>query len=366
MRRRGNNLDRRDHLAYVGSMKQVWHLAHRVQARVKEAQRRARFSRKIQHLQGPRSLDAAPGEVLAIVLVRNGSYYMDVFFDHYEKMGVRHFAFVDNGSSDDTLARLRDRPGVIVDQCDLPLAEYEDLLRQYPAQTYGTHRWCLYVDMDELFDFPGRDVLGIAGLIRILEAQGATALMAQMLEMFPKETLQDVAHLSFAEAVERFQYFDINHVRKLDYYDAETPFADLLKDNTVPDPALQIYFGGVRGKVFGENCCLTKHPLIFNGTDVTPAPHPHLSMGVRCADFTALLKHYKFAGNTVRRDVETLARGDLDHGEDAARVAVLSNTPQLSLFSLDARPWNRIELLVRAGFLVGSERFSAHLERARQ
>ena len=115
----------------------------------------------------------------------------------------------------------------------------------------------------------------------------------------------------------------------------------------------------MRGKVFGEACCLTKHPLIFNGPGVTPAPHPHLSMGIRCADVTAVIKHYKFAGNTAARDAASLSSGDLAHGEDAARAAVLSQTPDVSLFSLDARKWNRAELLTRAGFLVGSARYDA-------
>ena len=124
---------------------------------------------------------------------------------------------------------------------------------------------------------------------------------------------------------------------------------------------MQFCFGGVRGKIFGENCCLTKHPLVFNGPGVTPAPHPHLSMGVTCADITGVIKHYKFAGDTAARDAASLGSGALAHGEDAARAAVLTATPDVSLFSLDARRWNRVELLIRTGFILGSERYSAYL-----
>ena len=300
--------------------------------------------------------------MLAIVLVRDGSYYLDAFLDYYRRLGIRYFAFIDNGSTDDTIDRLRSERDVIIDQSTLPLAGYEDLIRQYPANAYGQNRWCLYIDMDEVFDFEGRETVGLSGLIRYLEGQGATALVAQMLEMFPKASLNAVADFSYPQSVEEFAYFDISAVRRFDYHSTDIPFSALLGGNTVPNDAIQFYFGGVRGKVFGENCCLTKHPLIFNGPGVTPAPHPHLSMGVRCADITGVIKHYKFAGNTAARDAASLGSGDLAHGEDAARAAVLQKAPDVSLFSLDARKWNRVELLIRAGFLVGSQRYTAFLK----
>lgn len=342
-------------------MKSPAHILRRLWQRGAERRRRARFARSLRHVHGPTEV-VPEGEVLAIVLVRNGSYQMDAFLEYYRALGIRHFAFVDNGSTDDTIDRIKSEPGTRVDQSTLPLAQFEDLLRQYPAQTYGKDRWCLYVDMDELLDFEGRPQVGLQGLIRYLEAQRATALVCQMLEMFPKAPLTATADLSYRNALDVFAYFDISAVRRFDYHSPDIPFSALLADNVVPSEDIRFYFGGVRGKVFGENCCLTKHPLIFNGPGVTPAPHPHLSMGVRCADFTGLIKHYKFAGNTAARDAASLSAGSLDHGEDAARAAVLSEAPDVSLFSLDARKWNRVELLTRAGFLVGSERYSTFLK----
>ncbi len=342
-------------------MKSPAHILRRLLARRTERIRRARFKRSLRHLHGPKVPDIARDEVLAIVLVRNGSYHMDAFLDHYRAMGVTHFAFIDNGSTDDTIARIKAEPNTIIDQSTLPLAAYEDLLRQYPAQTYGRDRWCLYVDMDEMLDFEGRSAIGIKGLTTYLDAQGATALVAQMLEMFPKAPLNAVMDFTYQQAVEEFEYFDISAVKRFDYHSADIPFSALLSENKIPTEEIKFYFGGVRGKVFGENCCLTKHPLIFNAQDVTPAPHPHVSMGVRCADITAVIKHYKFAGNSVARDRASISSGDLAHGEDAARAAVLSDAPDVSLFSLEARRWNRVELLIRAGFILGSERYSSYL-----
>lgn len=335
----------------------------RLMARSKEARRRRRFAASVRHLHGPNTLDVAKGDVVLIALVRDGAYYLDAFFAHYRAMGVRHFVFFDNGSTDDTIARIKSEAGTVIDQSHLPLAGYEDLIRQYPAQTYGPERWCLYADMDEVLDFEGRKTFGIRGLTAYLEANGYTAFAAQMLEMFPKQGLTAVAEFTFAQALESFVYFDISTVRKYDYHSDEIPFSDLMTDNTVPGPQVRFFFGGVRGKVFGENCCLTKHPLVFNGAGVTIAPHPHVSMGVRVADVTGVIKHYKFANDPARRDAASLAAADLDHGENAARAVVMAANPDVSLFSLDARRWNRVELLYRPEFIVKSDAYDDHLRR---
>ena len=346
------------------AMKGPVHIVRRLWSRFREARRHARFIASLHHLHGPKALDVAAGDVVLIALVRNGSYYLNGFFRHYRAMGVKHFVFIDNGSTDDTIARIKREKGTVIDQCKLPLAQYEDLIRQYPANTYAQNRWCLYADMDEILDFEGRTTVGINGLIGHLEARGYTAMVAQMLEMFPKGPLNAVADLPFKQALLEFLYFDLSAVEKRDYHDPDIEFSALLKDNTVSNAETKFYFGGVRAKVFGENCCLTKHPLIFNGPEVTPAPHPHLSMGVRCADVTAVIKHYKFANDPKGRDAASLAAGDVAHGEDANRARVMEQTPDISLFSLDARRWNRVELLYRAGFLVSSDDYTAHIATA--
>lgn len=332
----------------------------RIRNRLAQAARRRRFAGAVEHLHGI-GFYVPEGEVLAIVLVRDGAYYLDAFFEYYRKLGIKHFAFIDNGSTDDTLARIRIEDGCVIDRAVLPLALYEDLMRGYPAQTYGQNRWCLYVDMDEQFDFEGRETHGLPALIRYLEARGETALMAQMLEMFPRAPLAAVKNLSFEQALDAFSHYDISTVDSFDYHSPLIEFEALLRGNTLASETLKFKFGGVRGKVFGEACCLTKHPLIFNSADVVPAPHPHLSQNVAVSDFTAVIRHYKFAGNVAARDAASAGRGDLAHGEDQARLDVLSAQETLTLFSEAAQTWAGIEPLYEADFLNVSEAYRSYL-----
>ena len=92
-------------------MKGPLHILRRVIQRTAERRRRARFSRSVRHVHGPTALETGKNEVIAIVLVRNGSYYHGCVFRTLPRIGIRHFAFIDNGSTDDTLARYRAQPG---------------------------------------------------------------------------------------------------------------------------------------------------------------------------------------------------------------------------------------------------------------
>lgn len=336
-------------------------LLSRVRNRLAEAARRRRFARTVEHIHGD-GFSVPKGAVLAIVLVRDGQYYIDEFLRYYRGLGISHFAFIDNGSTDGTIERLKREQGCVIDRAVLPLAQYEDLIRGYPAKTYGQDRWCLYVDMDEQFDFEGRDAGGLTTLIRYLDGRGDTALMAQMLEMFPPDPLQDVRGLSFAKSLARFDRYDVSAIDSFEYHSRDIPFAALLADNKLTTDALKFKFGGVRGKVFGEACCLTKHPLIFNGSDVVPAPHPHVSQHVKVADFTAVIRHYKFAGDVAARDAASAVSGDLAHGEDTARRAVMQVQSALTLYSDDAQEWRGIEPLYADGFLIESEPYRAFLQ----
>lgn len=341
-------------------MRQRPSILDRIRNRLSQAARRHRFTAAIQHVHGA-GFEVPKGEVLAIVLVRDGAYHLDAFFDYYRAMGIRYFAFMDNGSTDETITRIKQQEGCVIDRAVLPLAQYEDLMRGYPAEKYGTNRWCLYVDMDEQFDFEGRTAQGLPALIDYLEQRGDTALMAQMLEMFPRAPLAAVKDLTFAQALTAFVQYDISTVVSFDYHSDQIEFNALLRDNVVGSDALKYKFGGVRGRVFGEACCLTKHPLIFNGDNVTPAPHPHLSQNVKVSDFSAVIRHYKFAGNTAARDAASAVSGALAHGENLARLETLEVQKNLTLYSANAQVWTGITPLYEDEFLARSESYTAFL-----
>lgn len=326
----------------------------RLRKRLAKEKHRMRLHRGIRHLHGPRQRVAAADEVVLVSLVRDGSYYLDAFFDHYRGLGIRHFAFVDNGSSDDTVERLKQEDGVALLQCRLPWGEFENDLRAYAAQRYGQDRWCLIADMDEIFVFEGQNGNGISNLIQDLASHGYTGLMAQMLEMFPKAPLCEVAHLPYREVLDRFEYCDTTSIKAWSYFAPESGLSYFTQQNLGATDQMQLLYGGIRGKVFGENCCLTKHPLFFLGPDVSPCPHPHVSAGLNLAPWTALIKHYKFANDALERDRLSLASAAISHGEDRLRFDLLQNQPDLSLWSEAAQRYPGFLALQKQGFLCAA------------
>lgn len=336
-------------------------LIGRVADRIAGVLQKRRFLTSINHVHGPEGPDTPQDAVIVVVLVRDGLYYLDEFLAHYRGLGAAQFVFCDNGSADGTVERLKREPDAVVLQSLLPWGEVESDFRRYAAELYAPGRWCLFADMDEMFVFKGADQIGLPGLTRYLSAQGFTALVAQMLEMFPQEPLRETARLSYTQALEAFAWYDLREMVRYPYHDPETGISWFLQGNTLSDPGLEVLFGGTRRRVFGERCCLTKHPLVRVVDGVEPGVHPHAAGHVFCADFTALIRHYKFAGDAAARDADTVARGVIEHGEDRQRLARLGEDPELTLWSEDAQRYDGVTTLIEQGFLRGSEAYDRFL-----
>lgn len=326
----------------------VRRIARRIDA--KRAQRR--FFASLTHLHGPRSANTPKDAVILVALVRDGLFYIDEFLRHYRDLGAAQFVFCDNGSTDGTVERLATESDCVVLRSDLPWGEVENLFRRHAAERYAPERWCIFADMDEIFAFEGDTAHGLPGLTAGLDAGAYTALVAQMLEMAPRASLSEASRWSYAQALERFKWYDLSNVERMDYHDPQIGFAWYLRQNSLSNSQVQIMFGGLRKRVFGEHCCLTKHPLVKLTGGALPGVHPHTSAHVHCAPFTGLIKHYKFAGNTAARDADTLARGVISHGENKTRLNRLNAEPSLTLLSEGMQVFKGLEALYESNFLL--------------
>ncbi len=333
----------------------------RLRSKLAKARHRKRFRRSVKHLHGPMQPQVGAQDVIVIALVRDGGFYLDAFLEHYRQLGAAHFVFCDNGSTDSTLNQLRREGDCTVVQSTLPWGEIENDFRRYAAETCAPGHWCLYADMDEIFTFERATQIGLPGLTRYLDVHGYTALMAQMLEMFPRMTLHDAGQLSYEEALSEFDHYDLREITQHAYHDPEIGFAWFLQDNTTSNPDIPMLFGGTRARVFGEACCLTKHPLVKVLPGVMPGVHPHAAANVACADMSALILHYKFTNAPMARDADTAARGVIPHGEDHKRLDRFRSDPDLTLWSDQAERYAGLRPLQDAGFLHRSDVFDAYL-----
>ncbi|RYG91383.1 glycosyltransferase family 2 protein [Loktanella sp. IMCC34160] len=152
----------------------------------------------------------APGDILAAVTVRNEVARLPYFLEHYRRLGVAHFLFVDNGSDDGTRALLADQPDVSLWETghSYRLSRFGlDWLTWLKARHAHGH-WCLTLDADELLIYPHHDTRPLSALTEWLDRQGAEAMPAMMLDMYPRGPLGGQAYAAGQNPTEVLGWFD--------------------------------------------------------------------------------------------------------------------------------------------------------------
>jgi hypothetical protein len=280
-----------------------------------------------------------PGAVLLFLVVFNGGDYIDWFLDHYRKLGVDHFFVTDNGSTDDTVARL-------AAQHDVSLFSNTDSFARsgfgvhwtnHLAQRFGSGHWCIHVDMDEGFVFPGSDNgRSLRDLLAYCDDRGFGLVRAIALDMYPESLTIDAGQDPFAASC----YFDI------DYF-------------TVPSelPPYVIIQGGLRRRLTGLASSLQKSPLIRMAPDVRYLECSHGTTHLPLADVTGAVLHYKFVGDLRRRVGEAVARGE--HAAGALSYQRLQDSLgeanwKGSFLSPHSRRYTGTAELLRQGLIISS------------
>lgn len=213
-----------------------------------------------------------------------------VFLEHYRKMGIKRFAFLDNGSADGTVERLKAQPDVDLfrtkDRFETKIKiGWIDRLMSY----YGTRHWFLVVDADELLAWPGMEDGSIQGMIRELRSKNMSRARALMVDMYPRERSWDTMR-SFDELFPECRYFDSDT-----YYHRRSNKVCLI-------------CGGPRKRMLGRDVWLTKYPLFrLAGDEIMIDPHviyPYDASRSPC--FLALL-HYKFITHNDQEKMRSYA-----------------------------------------------------------
>src|SRR5215207_9288825 len=201
----------------------------------------------IEHLYGPEEVPYEEDELVLLCLMRNGRPYVNSFVEHHTSLGVKHLFFLDNGSTDGTVEALKQYDNVTVLRTALPFNRYELSMRQYLVERFCQKgRWCLYADMDELFNYPYSDVVSLGSLLRYLKSNSYTAVVAQMLDMFPEEPLSGSASNPLDEPLkERHRFYDISNVRR-----ENIKALPRLRNNSLESDDIEFFSGGVRSTLF--------------------------------------------------------------------------------------------------------------------
>jgi hypothetical protein len=151
-----------------------------------------------------------PSDILLFCTQRNEGVRLPWFLKFYREMGVNHFFFVDNDSTDGSLDYLAKQPDVSVwtTRAGYKRARFGMDWMNWLLMKYGHEHWCLTVDPDELFLYPFYDTRPLRALTDWLDASSIKSFSAMLLDMYPKGRIDQQTYLPGQNPLDIAAWFD--------------------------------------------------------------------------------------------------------------------------------------------------------------
>lgn len=149
-------------------------------------------------------------DILAAVTVRNEMVRLPHFLEHYRTLGVNHFLFVDNDSSDGTRDFLAGQSDVSLwtTQSSYKLSRFGVDWLTWLQFRHAHEHWCLVLDADEILIYPHHDTRPLKALVGWLEQNGRRSFGALMLDMYPKGPLKSYTYRPGDDPFDTLCWFD--------------------------------------------------------------------------------------------------------------------------------------------------------------
>jgi hypothetical protein len=157
-----------------------------------------------------RTRSLAPDAILAFSTVRNERPRLRYFLRYYRRLGVDHFFFVDNGSTDGTAEFLAGEADVSLWKTDASYRKSRfgtDWLNWLKFR-FGHGHWTLTLDPDEFLVYPFCDTRPLPALCDWLDQSGLRSFGTMMLDMYPDAPLTDLSYAEGQDPFELAPWFD--------------------------------------------------------------------------------------------------------------------------------------------------------------
>lgn len=246
-----------------------------------------------------------PDEILAVIGLRDEFPRLPHVLAHHRNLGVDHFLIIDNGSTDGSLEYLVDQPDTIVWRTEGSYraancgAVWWDLL----LRRHARGNWCLIIDADEYFIFPGWESRRLRDLCRELDAHRVTCYPAVFLDMYGPGRLSESVIEPDRDLIESFPHFDRNWFRTQ-------------RGLAGPRRNLLNHWGGVRARIFGDrgldSYLLDKVPLFRHqsGDVLLSGNHWMSRPSAEISDGRGVLLHFKYDAGFAALIAREVERGE--------------------------------------------------------
>lgn len=149
-------------------------------------------------------------DILLFSTVRNEEVRLPYFLDYYRKLGVNHFFFVDNDSTDGGREYLAQQPDVSVwtTQASYKRARFGVDWLNWLQMKYAHGHWVLVADPDEFLIYPFCDTRPLRALTDWLDASSIRSFGAMLLDMYPRGKIDEVPYRRMQNPLEIASWFD--------------------------------------------------------------------------------------------------------------------------------------------------------------
>ena len=157
-----------------------------------------------------RATRLAPDDILLFATVRNEHLRLPYFLAHYRRLGVQHFFFISNNSTDGTSDFLAKQEDVSLwtTMHSYKLSRFGMDWVTWLQIKYAHGHWCLTLDADEIFIYPFYETSPLKALTDWLDTHDVASFGALMLNLYPKGRLQTNIYTAGQNPFEILNWFD--------------------------------------------------------------------------------------------------------------------------------------------------------------
>lgn len=240
-------------------------------------------------------------EPILISLVKNDAYRTKKFFEHYDKLGVKNYAILDNGSTDETKDILESKNIDLFYSNELYTTQRREAWINRIIAHYESNKWFLIVDIDELLVFNDYHEKTIKTLVEHYERIGMTRARALMIDMY------GISEISENEdAYSQMEYFDSQDYRLIN------------------SRQLESVYGGVRERILNKQFLLTKYPIIKADEKFVQGkshfPFPYFQNKNNVCNLGLL--HFKFIPSDFSKYVQIVKNGNYYNNSEQYKLYI--------------------------------------------
>lgn len=299
-------------------------------------------------------------EIRLFVIARNEELRLPFFFKYYSKLGIDRFFLIDNDSSDNTVHISLSTENVHVFQIKHNFKDFWYWI-EFLLDKYGKDRWCMVVDVDELFSFPLIETVTLNKLIHYLEHYQYTAVQSFLLDIYSNQQLSKTHYLAGQNPMEICEFFELGFTHRVNHY-----FDPKHKEWYVYDTI----YGGVRQRVFGQiedykwDYCLSKVPLFKHSEKSYLSEGMHTLNGGNFADLKCAMFHTKFMYDFIERAyIESEREVHFCDGLEYKIYAhQLSINSTLNLYNKESIKYENSLQLIKLDLMKSSKRYEEYIK----